>query len=461
MRAPLALAAALTLGLVSCATLPTSHPAPRPLPVSVRLEHVPEGNLWRVHYRFAEPVRTARFPRKGHGYRQSHWKVLAPAGMRIEAVDGGDQVSSASGEPFTALEVEISQYAWKPEKDYQAFIPFLGGGVLVFTGQLDLMTSASDTVHYTLVPQAPERVALLGQVSDSPVEWVSAHEGTYVYFGTSRPIESEHLISFVDPALPAWIGQQVAEQLPRLFAFYAERTGAPLGQRAVVFLSYGEEARAGSISLNGGTLEGLVQLEVRLGSDYQQRVPAVEERVLMVLAHEAAHLWHGQKLFHEVPAGDWMHEGGADAFAYRALLHLGLLSPEAYSARLSEAASRCVSGLGGRPLKDVAGPGRFRNHYTCGSTLALIAEAEARKADPRVDVFTFWARLAALAGEKRRYDEPLYFQALSTSGVAPECVDWMRRFVEETPAEPAPELLEALKRAGLELRLTGAGGSGG
>jgi hypothetical protein len=456
MRIPITL---LALTLVACATVPSSQPASAPPPVSVRLEHVPEGNSWRVHYRFAEHVRTARFPRKGHGYRQSHWKVLAPAGVRIEDVDGVDQVSSASGEPFTSLEVEISQYAWKPEKDYQAFIPYKGGGVLVFTGQLDLLPSGAHTVHYTLVPQAPERVALLGRVSAAPVAWVSAGAGTYVYFGTSRPIESEQLISFVDPALPAWIAEEIAVQLPRLFAFYAERTGAPLGQRAVVFLSYGEEPRRGSISLNGGTLEGLVQLEVRLGSDYQQRVPAVEERVLMVLAHEAAHLWHGQKLFHQVPAGDWMHEGGADAFAYRALLHLGLLSREAYLARLSDAASRCVSGLGGRPLKDVAGPGRYRNHYTCGSTLALLAEAEARKADPRADVFTLWARLAALAGEKRQYDEPLFFQALSASGVSPERVAWMRRFVQETPAQPDAALLDALKHAGLEVQPPPSGGS--
>ncbi|WNG49396.1 hypothetical protein F0U60_38705 [Archangium minus] len=466
MRLAHLLLPALILTLSACATVPAPPLAAPPTAVSVHVEQLPETGAWRVRYRLPSPTREARFVRPGYGYRQTHWKVISPAGVRIEAADGEDRVSSASGEAFDAFEVELAPFAWKPEKDYQAFIPFSAGGTLVHTGQFNLRPATGPSgareapvqAQFTLVPRAAERVVLPGRVAAGPVKWEGSEDGTYAYFGPAIPLESEHLIAVVDSGLPGWIRQRTEALLPQLFAFYAERTGTRLGERATVFLSFTEEPRPRSIGMNGGALEGLIQLEVRLGSAFQREEdPKVEERLLQLTAHEAAHLWHGRMLYHEVNGGDWMHEGGADAFAYRALLHLGLLSREAYLARLSDAASQCALGLEGQALKDVSRPGRYRNHYTCGSTLALIAESELRKAHPGEDVFAHWARLLALAGASRRYDESLYFQALADRGVPPAALARMRRLIDEPLPRADALLLEALQAGGLEVEATEGG----
>lgn len=455
----------LLLLLCACASTASTgaerSPEPR-MEVSLRLEQLPGEEGWLVHYRLSRPVTAVRFQRSGRGFRQSHWKVLQPEGARLEPGEGSDVLSTGDGRAFQEIRIRIAQYAVKPEKEYQVFIPFSRGGVLVFTGAFGLEPleggagAPSGTVEnrITLVPREGERLVASGKVHTRPLEREPLGEGTYVLFGDLAPAESEHLVMVSDPALPEWLGQMVAEHLPKLFAYYAERTGHPLRSKPAVFVNYGEEPKPRGLSLNGGVLEGLVQVEIRLGSGYRGgQDPAVAESFFKLLAHEAAHLWNTGLINHEVQGGDWMHEGGADAFAFRALRHFGIISEERFLDYLSESASRCAAGLEGQVLRESGRAGRYGNYYTCGSTLELIAEAAARRFEPGVDVFTLWRKLFELAGPGGRYDEQLFFRALAEVGVPPGRVEQLRALVEQPGSGVEAQLVQALREEGLGVEL--------
>ena len=46
--------------------------------------------------------------------------------------------------PFASFQGLVVEYARKPEKDYQAFIPFEDGTVLVYTGVFDVQAPATE-----------------------------------------------------------------------------------------------------------------------------------------------------------------------------------------------------------------------------------------------------------------------------------------------------------------------------
>lgn len=460
--------AALGLLVTACASVPVAPHAPAtPERVRVQLEHLPGDEGWAVTYRFPRPVPAAHFLRGGSGLRQAHWKVLSPAGARIETREDQDVLLAGAGGSLEEVRIRIEPFATKPEKNYQPFIPYMRGGVLAFTGHLHLEPasesggSATEPFrgnHDLLVPRAGERIVVLGRSYDGAAEPPDDEEGTYAFFGDVAPVQSEHLIGVVDPGAPLWLRRATEELLPKLFAFYAERTHHRLSFKPTVFLSYGEEPRASSISIGGGTLAGLVQLELRVGSLHQtEGDPIVRERVFHVIAHEAAHLWNGQMFSSQVPHGDWMFEGGADAFAYRALRRLGLLSEQDYLARLSEAASLCALGLGGQPLTEAWRAGQTRNFYTCGATLELIAEAAARKVDPHADVFSLWAHLFDAAGPGHRYDDRLFFKAFADGGVPAARIEQLRALVEKPDPQLADSLAQALRQEGIEVDSNCAG----
>lgn len=146
--------------------------------------------------------------------------------------------------------------------------------------------------------------------------------------------------------------------------------------------------------MSGGTLPGLVQLDIRLGADrLAEADEEVTTQVSEFVAHEAAHLWNGELAVNEVAGGDWMHEGGAEAFALRALADLGAIPMEYVRTRLSNAVSECLLELDGAPLRESSRPGKYTNDYRCGLVISAMAEASAQQARPGADTFALWGRL--------------------------------------------------------------------
>ncbi|HMI88377.1 MAG TPA: hypothetical protein VK550_30045 [Polyangiaceae bacterium] len=437
--------------------------SPRPPPsfeVDVTLAQ-PQAGRWVVSYALKTPTDAVRF-RREYPHRKSRWRIGARSSVELRSADDGhaEIVRRTDGKPISAFHIEIDTYAKKPEKAYQLFVPFTDGGVLLYTGYFDVELLACGSgagceprdmvergpveTRFTLLPRPSEHVIVAGETHRAPAHWRSVDRGTYVYFGATAPVSSPHMTAVVDRGFPPWLLKRIEEALPRLFALYTLRTGHPLTFRPNVYLSYGPPAESrGALSIGGGTLPpGILQQDVTLGLDRRGEGDAeVLWRTLFSVAHEAAHLWNGEQFFHEVPGGGWLHEGSADAFAYRALVELGFIDKKMYRKHLSDAASLCAFGLAGAPLKN-ARPGS--NDYTCGFLIAALSEAAARRRDPRGDIFSFWGMLLSKASG-RRYDDILYLQTLESVGGA-ELATMVRRIVNE-PLEPAGQVIAAALRA--------------
>lgn len=423
MRAP-----ALLALLAACATLP---PAPAPLRAEGTLTQGPGGGAFTAELRLSRPVRELSFARTGDGDRLRTWRLLAPAGARLTAADGGVEGVAAPA-AFDRLTLELPVHVHEPEKDYEPFIPLSGGGVLVFTGQLEVDGDERPAMPWTFVPAPGEGVVVPGAAARGPLRWAGVEGGTYAAFGPAAPQEGARFLAVVDRGLPPWLLAETRALLPRLFDHYAAALGQELPARPTVLLAYGDDPHPGTISMGGGTLEGALQLVVRLGERRRAvRDARVEETLRGILAHEAAHLWNGHLARNTGP--DWLHEGGADLLAWGALRKLGLLEPAAFEERLAGAASRCLLLRGEGPLER----DRVKARYACGAVVELAASAGSPGPE------AVWAALLAHRRAAGTYGAEDFQAACLAAGARPEAVEAAARFARprEGPVRPALEAL--------------------
>jgi hypothetical protein len=378
----------------------------------ITIVHAPERDAWRVLYRLPEAVSEVAFARPGAPARGRHWTVVTP-GLVLRGEPDAERIVARDGRSFDGFELDIATYESHPEKDYQLFFSYTDGSRLVFTGQFEVGGPAIGGSTFTFVPRPSEHVVVAGAASAEPSMWSSDGDGTYAYFGKTRPIVGDGFVGVVDAGMPAWLRQPMEAMLPPLFRYYAERTGLPLSKQPAVYASYRFDTEPGRVSLGGGVLPGVLQYEVRLGSGALggPRAPLVE-RVRRGIAHEVAHFWNGD-MYRPQGNGsaDWMSEGSADAFAYAALRELGFIDDQHWAELSGEAFSKCLLGVALGPLHAASVPGRFGLHYWCGHLIAHVTDVLARRARPDGDLFGFWGELFRGAPE-RRYDEEAYLSRL-------------------------------------------------
>jgi hypothetical protein len=417
----------LPIALVACGAAPRPpHPAPPAAPVvQVTIRHLDDADAWEVRYQLPAPIREIEFSRPGYPLRD-RWSVVGPPGVTLARTGDHDVVRAAA--PVREVVLRIATYVEQVEKDYEVFLPYAGGGHLVYTGQFDLASPGGAPAlehEYALVPRAGEHVVVEGRVATGPTRWKARGDGTYAYFGTVQPVHTAAVIGVIDPALPGWLRSRVETLVPKLFELYSRALGAPLAERPVVFVGY-FETKPRNRSLGGGSLPGVVQMQFGLPPDIAVDGELAGE-VAHLIAHESAHLWNSQRFRRVGQNSDWLHEGGADAFAWRALLALGEIDDARYGRELSRAASLCVLGLAGEPLHASSRPGRYKNHYRCGATISLLVEAALRASGARDGLFAWWARVFAARGDGT-YDERAFLDALrAIDGAAPRAPRHHRR----------------------------------
>ena len=421
--------------LLACAQ--RQIPATAPLRVEAQLGQTSE-RTFRLSVRLSRPLHRLPFTRPGDGNRLRNFRVLEPVGARLQSHGPDEEIVAEA--PFDRVVLEVTVHRYLPEKDYAPFFLLSGGGVLVYSGQFDVGDQDSTEVRYEFQPLPGEFVIVPGHAIRGPVHWTPQGDGTYAAFSPVQPVEEARFIAVIDAGFPEWLRIEARSLLPRLFDHYVEALGRELPIRPTVLLSYGDAEGPGSISLKGGTLPGwLLQQDVQLGS--QWRSPD-DPKVLGVfrqsLAHEAAHLWNSR---FAIPRGpDWVHEGGADLLAWRALRKLGLLSPEEFFDRLSWAASVCALLRGSSALeKDVV-----RAQYTCGA----IVEAVATNGEsPGADLV--WKLLLDAALRVGSYRVDTFFVACDEAGAPEQARNAAKALTEAGLDAPSTRIKEALRAAAL------------
>ncbi len=410
---------------VSCAGAPAkpttaSAPAAKPPPVltpgsvGIRIERLPPGAGWAVSWILPHPVREVRFARPGHGDRKRQWIVTTP-GLSIVSVDGEDRVVS-SGSPFSSFDAVVAEYARKPEKDYQVFIPFTDGTVLVYTGAFEVKAPPVENpwpTEFLLVPRPGNALVVGGGHHQGPATWKSTGDGTYVAFGNSPTMETPTGLVVVDGGMPAWLRDKTLLFALQVFGHYGVRTGWRLDVRPTLLLSYGREEDPGALTFGGGTLPGVVQLDSRMGSRYAgEGDPVVWERQARLVAHEAAHLWLSHMFRPSDGAARWLDEGGADAWALRALLDIGVVGRDRYRQILSEDAAECLRLLEEGSVRAAEAAGRWKTVYRCGEVASVLTEAAGIRRDPPWDLLQFWGQVF-YGTRSGVYDESLWYDTLA------------------------------------------------
>jgi hypothetical protein len=431
-------------------------PLPTDATVNIRFTHA-GADSWVADYALPEPVRALGFRRTR--IARDGWRVVDPPG----ATFAGRYVVSAR--PFTRLRVELPTSTAQPDKEYRPFYVFADSGLLAYTGQLGvvhavcgagdcaggdgLSVGAAYAGTLTLVPASGEKVVVQGSSPVSEASVTLGNDGTYAYFGTLAPVEAAGFVGVLDRGMPEWMRDRVSADLPRLFAFYAQRLGALDDPKPTVFLTFAR--RDHGVSLGGGVLKPhLLTLDLELEAARLTESSATLLDVDRLVAHEAAHFWNDDQYSHVGdPGSAWLDEGSADALAARVLHATGVLDDGAYRATLSQAASECALWLsGGEAMSTFIRPGHARALYVCGSTLSLVAEAAIRRRDPGADLFTFWR--AVFDEGKPEYGEATFFRVLERLGRDPRVTEAVRRLVHERLDDPTRALRDTLRLVGLE-----------
>ncbi|SMF60049.1 hypothetical protein [Pseudobacteriovorax antillogorgiicola] len=365
------------------------------------------GTTWTAQYRLPFAVKSLVFQRDTNLFRHKLWDI-SPSTLKIVKDSGVERIISMDGEAFQGFTVEFKVMDKALFKDYEFFRSFTDGGLVLFSGHLNVMIDEITLENlkdeefpflpmtFAITAHSDNYIAINGKAFHRKASWKdeSLH-GTYIYFGSQKPLESKSMISILDPALPAKVKSSLEPQLANLFSFYEEKFGHSLGYVPTVLFNYNPD-HSGKRS-SGGTLPQMVQLSWQGPFDSEDARDS--EEVHWLVAHEAAHLWNGKlfRVYDTTPT--WIKEGGADAVANRALYFQGVYDQNKLWDRHLQDLNTCLSILRGKALEDVTRNG-FQAHYKCGSAMMWMMELGIKQVDPSQDLFNLFEKVFAKASEQ-------------------------------------------------------------
>jgi len=115
--------------------------------------------------------------------------------------------------------------------------------MLIHSGRFQLCltvcASDDDLIAFPMSISFPktERIILLGDVLHEATSWIDTNDGTMIYVGRADSIETDFVISIVDPFLPDDVRKPLDKLFPELMAYYANRLGV-LEQKPMLYASY-------------------------------------------------------------------------------------------------------------------------------------------------------------------------------------------------------------------------------
>lgn len=414
--------------------------------VRIEVTRLADGDSWVASYTLAEPVRQLVFPGNTNLFRHETWTVMTD-GLELVVEDGHEVLRSAGGTAFDEVGLEFASHIGQLDRSYEFHVPFTDGGVLLYTGHLEVHAEAGplDT-ELVLRGRPDEHLWVAGAEHETWVQRSGGEGfGTYAYFGTATPLETDDVVALVDPGLPEWIRMESERYLPQLFELYAERLEFELPSRPMVFFSY-IEGRPGMADFSGGALAELIQLTV-MGQQWATREAGSDgpfERLIGFLAHESVHLWNrptGDE--QRAPGSPWMHEGSADALSFRALLELGVIDRAGLYMRHSRALNGAAQRLQGTSVRESGTPQSSMNFYEAGSALALATELAIQDADPELDLFDFWrVLLAESRASGRSFTQEDYYALADRMAPGSDIGARLRAFVEARHEDPAAAFMD-------------------
>ncbi len=424
---------------------------------TITIERVATGR-WRATYHTAAPVASLRFERPAAFFRERVWTVQTPGYQLTRDGDRQLVVLQDGARAERVVTFEFPEFVEPLPKEYEFFQPFSDGAVAIYTGHLNsaIRTTQSDSTiamrTTIVVPPSGHHAIVRGRVRDGVVTDVdSTGAGTYVYLGTTTPVETDDVVAVVDPGMPAWLTRQFVRELPRLFEAYRRRFGFRLPWKPTVLYSV-HNTPDGGRSSGGGTLEGFISMTIA-GAGWREDTPDAREQAFDLIAHESAHLWNGQLVANaDGTRGAWMHEGAAEAMATDMLRALGVIDSARARRREERAITQCAAAVAAGSVVTAISRGAVRDAYDCGHLMALWSAAAVARVSPAGDLFGIWhAVITSAQAARQSYDQDRYFAVLRDLGVSDAVTTAMRTFVHTDGAAAMTIAIDGLRAAGVAI----------
>jgi hypothetical protein len=406
----------------------------------ITVTHLIDSDAWMVEYELPKPVQELIFVRNQSAFRSTTWE-LKEGNVEFRRKGDYETVRSLDGEPFDRFSIVAPSLPQLSPKDYSQNYLFTVGSHLLYTGHFIVAENTTDPVEYSLrlTPGRSEGIVVRGRYYDSTTTITDpGDDGLFAYFGGLKPLQDENYIAVLDPGLPDWLAGLLPEYLPRLFDFYALRLGDGLPNRPSIYFSFGD-GDSESTHFNGGALlDGTYQLRAT-GRAWNEPDLFLRSMVPASIAHESVHLWNGHVTSSDKDKGaSWMHEGGAEILAWRAMRELDYLSKDEFDLKVGEAYDTCVGGLGGRALMSVAKTGEYQLLYSCGAVIGRTSELSMQQNGS--DIFAFWRRLINVAVGSKSFSQQTYFDVLLEMGEDDELVAALQELVFESHGRTVDQL---------------------
>ena len=426
--------------------------------VKIDLQHLSISDSWIVTYKLPYPVKELIFDRQTNKFREELWKVITD-NQTIKIKDNKEVLVSTKGELFDTAKIKVKTFDKKLQKDYEMFLPFSDGGLLIYTGHFnlypngpsyDLSTIKKDAVFaFNLIPSENEHVALVGNISSNPIVWKDTKgDGTYLYFGKVRPVHSKDAIIIIDSGLPKWVRDDTSKMMSELYVLYKEKMKATLSFKPTVFFSYKKSHDSG-FNYGGGVLPGLVQLRIS-GTGWNKRSKAGQKQFIKFLGHESSHFWNGDMFHYGKDDGAWMHEGSAELFSFKTLEHYDIINSNEFEELMNEQLNKCIMGIQGISLNDSAKHRKFKNYYTCGAFISLISERAIQIRYPHKNIFDLWALIFKKArSNNNKYSEQMYFESLSELSGSDKMSSLLKKFISQNHGNLSSVVLNLLQKASI------------
>ncbi|MEO1014370.1 MAG: hypothetical protein AAFX08_04195 [Pseudomonadota bacterium] len=428
---------------------------------SVTVRPSGDGESWTFDYALNHPSTELRLYRPSDGSRAKGWR-LSDDDFELIArpyEDGEeDVIRRRDGAPFTSISV-TEKIAHDPAvKGYWPFAS-LGDdrGIFGYTGRILACaeecpvdaTGADGPFPVTIDPGDAPYFLVGSAIKDAPYTYFDRNDGLKFYAGDVPPVETDDFVAVIDPALPGDIKARLDGLFPKLMAYFAENLGAA-DRKPSMFVSYNAPGDHEGSHIKGGTLPGQLFMHFEGARTVEiAKRPTFPHFLAWFFAHEAAHLFQKYRGVDFPEDESWIHEGGADFFAFLALRSLAAAPQDYLNLRLNRALDRCAEELARGPLRAANERGNFQAYYDCGLLLHMAAAEEVAAADGR-DAFALWTSYVETAKAEGEWSTKVFAAFIESLGAANAA--GLARNVLDTPQDaPRASLLQGLAAAGVDV----------
>ncbi len=421
-------------------------------PIKVTVKQMTQQD-WMLEYQLPKAVEQVSFYREGDLAR-SDWTLLKDNLVFVAESSTRTLIKSVDGTLFDRFKIQFNSNFDHLDKDYELNQAFSDGGLTLYTGHLLLSINEEAIEHqFKFMPRKDNHSIVKGKVSSIEQDWLdSDFEGTYVYFGSTQPLKTKHMVAVLDQQLPEWIREEMMSALPKIYAYYTEQFKVALNETPMILFSYKNTEESGT-QYSGGALPGVIQLNLT-GKDWQQKSKENLSGFLHFIAHEAAHLWNAQML--EL-SGDntesWIHEGGAEAVSLKALLMLDVYQPSDVSAANEKYLNECIDGLKLNSVTDFEKHKNFRAFYSCGAVIAWLSEKVMQTKQANTDLFDLWADLIQrINANNLQLTTEQYLKSLLLLSDDTKTIANIITLLTEPQVRPIEFFMQVFKEAGIQIK---------